>query len=165
MDDSRKFTFAAIGIKPGSVITLIHGGQQVITTDDNRIEYQSKVYTLSGFCKEFMPDDRRNKANSYRGCAFFSYEGVKLEKMFKKALKTKEGNEEFAPAPLTPEAKTSEVTYPGTVPSDSIAGPPPDSRALALIQQSTFNIEKAFVPKHLSIIVLRYFGTFCFPFS
>lgn len=54
------------------------------------MEYQGKVYTLSGFCKEFMPDDRRNKANSYRGCAFFAYDGVKLEKMFKEALKAKE---------------------------------------------------------------------------
>lgn len=93
VDNSRKFTFEAIGIKPGTTITFIHGGQQVITTADNRIEYQGKIYTLSGFCKEFMPDDRRNKANSYRGCAFFSYDGVKLEKMFKEALKAKETSE------------------------------------------------------------------------
>lgn len=112
VDDSRKFTFAAIGIKPGSVITFIHGGQQVVTTEDNRIEYQGKVYTLSGFCKEFMPDDRRNKANSYRGCAFFSYEGVKLEKMFKEALKVKPSEEE----------KLCEVIPLATVPSDSIVG-------------------------------------------
>lgn len=90
VDNSRKFTFEAIGIKPGTMITFIHGGQQVITTSDNRVEYQGKIYTLSGFCKEFMPDDRRNKANSYRGCAFFSYDGVKLEKMFKEALKAKD---------------------------------------------------------------------------
>ena len=88
--DSRKFAFEKIGIQPGSVITFIHGGQKVITTSDNKVEYQGKVYTLSGFCKEFMPDDRRNKANSYRGCAFFAYDGVKLEKMFKEALKAKE---------------------------------------------------------------------------
>lgn len=88
--DSRKFAFEKIGIQPGSVITFIHGGQKVITTADNKVEYHGKVYTLSGFCKEFMPDDRRNKANSYRGCAFFAYDGVKLEKMFKEALKAKE---------------------------------------------------------------------------
>lgn len=88
--DSRKFAFEKIDIQPGSVITFIHGGQKVITTADNKVEYQGKVYTLSGFCKEFMPDDRRNKANSYRGCAFFAYDGVKLEKIFKEALKAKE---------------------------------------------------------------------------
>ena len=83
VDDSRKFTFEKIGIEPGDIITFIHGWQRVITIDNNKVEYQGKVYTLSGFCKEFMPDDRRNKANSYRGCAFFAYKGVKLDKMFK----------------------------------------------------------------------------------
>lgn len=90
VDDSRKFTFEAVGIEPGDIITFIHGGQRVITIDNNKVVYQGKVYTLSGFCKEFMPDDRRNKANSYRGCAFFAYKGVKLDKMFKEALKAKE---------------------------------------------------------------------------
>jgi hypothetical protein len=90
VDDSRKFTFEKIGIEPGDIITFIHGGQRVITIDNNKVVYQGKVYTLSGFCKEFMPDDRRNKANSYRGCAFFAYKGVKLDKMFKDALKAKE---------------------------------------------------------------------------
>lgn len=90
VDDSRKFTFEKIGIEPGDIITFIHGGQRVITIDNNKVVYQGKVYTLSGFCKEFMPDDRRNKANSYRGCVFFAYKGVKLDKMFKEALKAKE---------------------------------------------------------------------------
>jgi hypothetical protein len=90
VDDSRKFAFDKIGIEPGDIITFIHGGQRVITIDNNKVVYQGKVYTLSGFCKEFMPDDRRNKANSYRGCAFFAYKGVKLDKMFKDALKAKE---------------------------------------------------------------------------
>lgn len=93
VDDSRKFTFEKIGIEPGDIITFIHGGQRAITIDDNKVVYQGKVYTLSGFCKEFMPDDRRNKANSYRGCAFFAYKGVKLDKMFKEALKAKEEKE------------------------------------------------------------------------
>lgn len=90
VDDSRKFTFDKIGIEPGDIITFIHGGQRVITIDNNKVVYLGKVYTLSGFCKEFMPDDRRNKANSYRGCSFFAYKGVKLDKMFKEALKAKE---------------------------------------------------------------------------
>lgn len=90
VDDSRKFAFDKIGIEPGDIITFIHGAQRVITINNNKVVYQGKVYTLSGFCKEFMPDDKRNKANSYRGCAFFAYKGVKLDKMFKEALKAKE---------------------------------------------------------------------------
>lgn len=133
VDDSRKFTFAAIGIKPGSVITFIHGGQQVITTEDNRVEYQGKVYTLSGFCKEFMPDDRRNKANSYRGCAFFAYKGVKLDKMFKEALKVKPCENE---KPCEATSQAHEITPLAPVSSDSIAGQEKPAVALSLISSS-----------------------------
>lgn len=119
VDESRKFTFEAVGIEPGDIITFIHGGQRVITIDNNKVVYQGKVYTLSGFCKEFMPDDRRNKANSYRGCAFFAYKGVKLDKMFKEALKAKAKCEDIK---VCKEENACEVITLTTVPSDSIAG-------------------------------------------
>lgn len=119
VDDSRKFTFEAIGIEPGDIITFIHGGQRVITIDNNKVVYQGKIYTLSGFCKEFMPDDRRNKANSYRGCAFFAYKGVKLDKMFREALKAKEKGEDVK---VCKEENACEIITPAIVPSDSIAG-------------------------------------------
>ena len=118
-DDSRKFAFDKIGIEPGDIITFIHGGQRVITIDNNKVVYQGKVYTLSGFCKEFMPDDRRNKANSYRGCAFFAYKGVKLDKMFKEALKAKEKCEDIK---VCKDENVCEVITLTTVPSDSIVG-------------------------------------------
>lgn len=119
VDDSRKFTFDKIGIEPGDIITFIYGGQRVITIDNNKVVYQGKVYTLSGFCKEFMPDDRRNKANSYRGCAFFAYKGVKLDKMFREALKAKEKGEDVK---VCKEENACEIITPAIVPSDSIAG-------------------------------------------
>ena len=34
-----------------------------------------------------MPDNKRTKSNSYRGCAFFFKDGVKLEKLFKEQQK------------------------------------------------------------------------------
>lgn len=119
VDESCKFTFETVGIEPGDIITFIHGGQRVITIDNNKVVYQGKVYTLSGFCKEFMPDDRRNKANSYRGCAFFAYKGVKLDKMFKEALKAKAKCEDIK---VCKEENACEVITLTTVPSDSIAG-------------------------------------------
>lgn len=119
VDDSRKFAFDKIGIETGDIITFIHGGQRVITIDNNKVVYQGKVYTLSGFCKEFMPDDRRNKANSYRGCAFFAYKGVKLDKMFKEALKEKAKGDDVK---VCKEENACEVITLTTVPSDSIAG-------------------------------------------
>lgn len=81
-NDSKKFTFAAVGVKPGDYITFIDG-TEVTATDNNRVLYCGKVYTLSGFCKAYMPYTHRTKSNSYRGCAFFYLDGVKLEQIFK----------------------------------------------------------------------------------
>lgn len=120
VDDSRKFTFDKIGIEPGDIITFIHGGQRVITIDNNKVVYQGKVYTLSGFCKEFMPDDRRNKANSYRGCAFFAYKGVKLDKMFKEALKAKE-HADLAQDKEEDEKETKHLSVPAAIIKMNIA--------------------------------------------
>lgn len=65
------------------------------------ISFCGELFTLSGFCKEFMPDDKRTKSNSYRGCAFFFKDGVKLEKLFKNAQKKSlvSSNEEIAAVP------------------------------------------------------------------
>lgn len=89
VDPSRKFTFAAIGVQPGDKLNFVDG-KEVIAVDDNKVSFEGNTYTLSGFCKTFMPEEKRNKSNSYRGCAFFYRNGVKLEKLFNDALKVKE---------------------------------------------------------------------------
>lgn len=86
VDSSRKFTFAAIGVQPGDKLNFVDG-KEVIAVDDNKVSFEGNTYTLSGFCKTFMPEEKRNKSNSYRGCAFFYRNGVKLEKLFNDALK------------------------------------------------------------------------------
>ena len=80
--DAKKFAFAKVGIKPGDVLTFIDG-TEVIAAENNTVEFLGEKFTLSGFCKEFMPDEKRSKSNSYRGCAYFFLGGVKLEKLFK----------------------------------------------------------------------------------
>lgn len=65
--------------------------------DDNKVAYEGNTYTLSGFCKTFMPEEKRNKSNSYRGCVFFYRNGVKLEKLFNDALKVEEQPTEVVP--------------------------------------------------------------------
>lgn len=89
VDPSRKFTFAAIGVKSGDKLTFVDG-KEVVAVDDNKVSFEGNTYTLSGFCKTFMPEEKRNKSNSYRGCAFFYRNGVKLEKLFNDALKVDE---------------------------------------------------------------------------
>lgn len=83
---SNKFSFAAIGVNVGDELTFIDG-TKVIAAEDNKVSFCGVLFILSGFCKEFMPDDKRTKSNTYRGCAFFFKDGVKLEKLFKEQQK------------------------------------------------------------------------------
>lgn len=97
---SNKFSFDAIGVNVGDALTFIDG-TKVIAAENNKIIFCGELFTLSGFCKEFMPDDKRTKSNSYRGCAFFFRDGVKLEKLFKDAQKKSlvSSKEEIAAVP------------------------------------------------------------------
>ena len=97
---SNKFSFAAIGVNVGDKLTFVDG-TEVIAAENNNIIFCGELFTLSGFCKEFMPDDKRTKSISYRGCAFFFKDGVKLEKLFKDAQKKSlvSSKEEIAAVP------------------------------------------------------------------
>lgn len=97
---SNKFSFDAIGVNVGDALTFIDG-TKVIAAENNKIIFCGELFTLSGFCKEFMPDEKRTKSNSYRGCAFYFKDGVKLEKLFKDAQKKSlvSSKEEIAAVP------------------------------------------------------------------
>ena len=97
---SNKFSFDAVGVNVGDKLTFVDG-TEVIAAEDNKVSFCGELFTLSGFCKEFMPDDRRTKSNSYRGCAIFFKDGVKLEKLFKDAQKKSlvSSKEEIAAVP------------------------------------------------------------------
>lgn len=82
----NKFSFDAVGVNVGDALTFIDG-TKVIAAEDNKVLFGGRLFTLSGFCKDFMPDDKRTKSNTYRGCAFFFKDGVKLEKLFKEQQK------------------------------------------------------------------------------
>lgn len=97
---NNKFSFSAIGVNVGDELTFIDG-TKVIAAEDNKVSFCGELFTLSGFCKEFMPDDKRTKSNTYRGCAFFFKDGVKLEKLFKEQQKKSlvSSKEEIAAVP------------------------------------------------------------------
>lgn len=97
---SNKFSFSAIGVNVGDELTFIDG-TKVIAAENNKVSFCGELFTLSGFCKDFMPDEKRTKSNTYRGCAFFFKDGVKLEKLFKDAQKKSlvSSNEEIAAVP------------------------------------------------------------------
>jgi len=95
--DLKKFTFDKVGVNVGDVLTFVDG-TEVIAADGNKVEFCGETFTLSGFCKEFMPDEKRHKSNSYRGCEYFYKDGVKLGKLLKEyqeeAVKALEDKEE-----------------------------------------------------------------------
>lgn len=97
---SNKFSFDAVDVNVGDALTFIDG-TKVIAAEDNKVSFCGELFTLSGFCKEFMPDDKRTKSNTYRGCAFFFKDGVKLEKLFKEQQKKSlvSNKEEIAAVP------------------------------------------------------------------
>lgn len=97
---SNKFSFDAIGVNVGDALTFVDG-TEVIAAEDNKVSFCGELFTLSGFCKEFMPDEKRTKSNSYRGCTFFFKDGVKLEKLFKEQQKKSlvSSKEEIAAVP------------------------------------------------------------------
>lgn len=97
---SNKFSFDAVGVNVGDVLTFIDG-TKVIAAENNKVSFCGELFTLSGFCKDFMPDEKRTKSNTYRGCAFFFKDGVKLEKLFKEHQKKSlvSSKEEIAAVP------------------------------------------------------------------
>lgn len=125
----RKFTFAAVGINTGDTLTFVDG-TEVIAAENTTVVFRDESFTLSGFCKKFMPERMRTKSNSYRGCAFFYKDGMKLGTMFKNALSNTPISES-EPDKRQDETKTelqrkSETLHPQLAPA-GIINPPCDN--------------------------------------
>lgn len=81
---SPRFRFSMVNITPGSQLIFEPTGTTVVVVDDkgdNKVRYKGVNYTLSGFCKKFMPDERRNKKDAYQGPAYFSYNNKLLVRL------------------------------------------------------------------------------------
>lgn len=76
-----RFTFSACGIQPGEKIVFTPEQIEVTVADDTHIEFCGELFTLSGFCKAFMPDGKRKPSNAYQGPKYFTYNGVTLVKL------------------------------------------------------------------------------------
>ncbi len=73
------FKFSLVNLKPGDKIIFDSRGWEVTVASDDTIKYKGKVYSLSGFCKAFLPDDMKYTANTYRSPKYFSYKGKTLK--------------------------------------------------------------------------------------
>lgn len=115
---SNKFSFDAVGVNVGDELTFIDG-TKVIAAENNKVSFCGELFTLSGFCKEFMPDEKRTKSNTYRGCAFFFKGGVKLEKLFKEQQKKSLVSNKEEIAAIPDDAQSEPIDCKGKVFIDS----------------------------------------------
>lgn len=71
--------FADAGVKIGSELEFVYGGQKVKVADlKDKIEFKGEFYTTSGFCKKFMPQEKRNSKDAYQGPKYFTFKGESL---------------------------------------------------------------------------------------
>ena len=73
---AKVFSFADVDIPNGTKLVFIPTGAEVTVVGDKRIEYKGVQYSLSGFCRVFMPN--KNPSGAYQGPKFFSYNGKPL---------------------------------------------------------------------------------------
>lgn len=74
-----RFKFSMVNIPIGSTIIFTPTNIEVKVADDDKVEYQGRLYKLSPFVGTFMPDSRRNTSGSYQGAKYFSYKGEILD--------------------------------------------------------------------------------------
>lgn len=85
-DRRPPFKFSMIGLKPGDTVTFAPNGESVRVNSENTIEYDHRIFTLSGYCKVYMPDnDSENK--EYQGPAHFILNGKTLDEIRKEKEK------------------------------------------------------------------------------
>jgi hypothetical protein len=72
------FRFSMIGLKPGDVVYFEHGDIPVKVVSENTVTYDNEIFTLSRFCKHFMPDEG-SENREYQGPAHFLYNGRTLD--------------------------------------------------------------------------------------
>lgn len=70
------FSFDKVGIAKGEKLVFIPTEITVTVADEKKIEYKGATYSLSGFCKQFMP--QKNASGAYAGPKYFSYKGKML---------------------------------------------------------------------------------------
>jgi len=77
-DSLPPFSFDMVGIKLGEQLTFIPTGEKVTVIGKKTIEYAGRIYSLSGFTREFMPVEKRAPSGAYQGPKYFLYNGKTL---------------------------------------------------------------------------------------
>ena len=83
------FKFHMAGINVGDEIVFDALNLPVKVASDDEIEYKGRLWSLSTFTTEFLPETRQSPSRSYQGPKYFSYKGITLSELRKKKRKNK----------------------------------------------------------------------------
>ena len=72
------FKFHMVGIKVGDMVTFDELQLEVRVAADDKVEYQDRLYSLSAFTENFLPEDKQTPSRAYQGPKYFSYQGKTL---------------------------------------------------------------------------------------
>ena len=75
------FKFHMVDISIGEKVVFDPLDLEVKVASDNKIEYEGRLWSLSAFTAEFLPEEERCASNTYQGPKYFSYYGEKLSKL------------------------------------------------------------------------------------
>ena len=72
------FKFHMIGVNIGDTVVFDALDIPVKVASDDKIEYEGRLYSLSAFTANFLPENRQNTSGAYAGAKYFSYKGKNL---------------------------------------------------------------------------------------
>jgi hypothetical protein len=84
------FDFSMVGLVKGDRVVFDALNVEVNVEGGNTVSYNGRTYSLTGFCKAFLPSSMRNSSEAYQGPKYFSYEGKTLWKIRLEREKNKE---------------------------------------------------------------------------
>lgn len=72
------FKFHMIGLNVGDTVIFDPLNLSVRVASDDKIEYDGRLYSLSAFTANFLPEEMQTASGAYQGPKYFSYQGKKL---------------------------------------------------------------------------------------
>ncbi|MBP5420045.1 MAG: GIY-YIG nuclease family protein [Bacteroidales bacterium] len=75
------FKFHMVGLNVGDTIIFDALNLPVKVASDDKIEYEGRMWSLSAFTAEFLPESMQNTSGAYQGPKYFSYEGKTMWQM------------------------------------------------------------------------------------
>lgn len=72
------FKFHMIGLNVDDYVVFDPLGISVRVASDDKVEYEGRLYSLSAFTANFLPEDKQNISGAYQGPKYFSFGGKTL---------------------------------------------------------------------------------------